>query len=368
MNVQAEIFRRAVAAARVVCDARAYLPQLACGRLVSGGETATVSTTDLETWVDVVFPASGVLGPCLLELAPLAKRVPTRGRVALDFDGAEYWVVDGPRRLRLPSVGVDAWPDTRPDMLDATHVIHYDGGALLGALEHAERAVSEDPSRPFLHSVLLDDAGRVVATDGHRAHWTEGLPVAPGWRLPGAMVRAALGVAKHGKSVGPATLSGHGPPTSADGVSRLGLRLCFALDDLQVSISARERVEAFPPWERAVELVVPETPQITTLDGPTLAEELRALARAGLDDGEVRLHADGERLHVELMAGGALEARTLVPATGAMDVTAVQPGYLREILAQVTGAVTVKRGPGANQPLLFDLGEGRHGLLMAVAT
>jgi DNA polymerase III sliding clamp (beta) subunit (PCNA family) len=202
MRIRAEILRRAIAIARVVCDARAYLPQLACGRLVCDGETATLSTTDLETWVDVVFPAEGQLAPCLLELAPLAKLVPDRGNIALDVDGAEYWLTDGPRRLRAPSVAVDAWPESRPDKGAITAAVHYDGPVLLAALEHAERAVSTDATRPFLHSVLLDDAGRVVATDGHRAHWTEDLPPAPGWRLPGAMVRAMLGLTKHGKSIG----------------------------------------------------------------------------------------------------------------------------------------------------------------------
>jgi hypothetical protein len=146
----------------------------------------------------------------------------------------------------------------------------------------------------------------------------------------------------------------------------LGLRLCFKLDDFEVSIGGREPVETFPPWRMAVDLVTSEVPRAARFDGPALLEELRALARADLDD-EARLYVEDGQLFVELLVRGALEARTSIPAEGRMDVSAVQPAYLRDVLAQAEGAVSIARGLGSNQPLLFHLGAGRHALVMALA-
>lgn len=372
MHVQAEILRRAIAAVRTVCDARAYLPQLAYGLLVSSTRhTATLTATDLDVWVDVVFPIEGPIEPCLLDLAALSKRVPAKGRVEITADSGEYWLVDGRRRLRIPSVPVDAWPEHRPDAEHVRIAVEYPADAFLAALEHARPAISDDVSRPMLRAVLLDSAGRVVATDGHRCHWTEGFASTPDWRLPGSLVGALLDAVRRAGTPGEHVIvAGHGAPTSAD--HRQGLRVRVQCRDLDVSVCSREHVEPFPPWDRAVENVSAGEQERTTLDGSKLLEELRALGRAGFADGpstEVRLSVEGAELRVDLFLHGALEARTTITVEdrSEMTISALKPVYVREALAQALGRVVVTRGRGPNQPLLFALGEGRHALVMHCA-
>lgn len=369
MKITAKTLRRVVELARLASDPRAHIPVLAFGRLSTVGGRATITSTDLDTWVDVSFPVESKADETvLLDLAALSKRAPAGGTAELVRGHADsedsWWVIADRRRLRVPHLDVSDWPSFRPDAGALGGIVEYDGEALRSALAHARIAVSSDNHREHLQNVSLDDQGCVVGTDGHRLHWTEGLPLvpAPGWLVPGAAVAVLLTIFDKIGAPRRVTLSRFAS----------GLRFDIERDGIRVSVTCKVPDVTFPDWRVVVsDKMSGEERQTVAFSGPELLAELVAFKRAGVSDGltdwtALSVDEGSTLLSVAAFCSGYEDARAEVALSrsGVLDPTALTASYLRDALARADGDVVVTRVAGALRPLQLDVGRGRRAFIM----
>lgn len=161
----------AVQLARKAVSARSPLPVLSCVRLVSGGETLTVTATDLDREIEVAVPCRGGDFEAVLpakELAELLRLLPD-GEIEVEKDGDGAVVRYAGNSAQISGFPADQFPE-RPEN---ARLAGFSTGAgdLRDALKRVVFAASDDPTRPAFSAVCVDLEGpgvRFTATDTYR--------------------------------------------------------------------------------------------------------------------------------------------------------------------------------------------------------
>ncbi len=230
----------ALDAAARAADRKSTMPILASVRLTGDGRTLTIQATDLVVWVRTEVP-SDFSGDVCVPAAPLlatVKGLGTRGRKG---DGTEITLRQVGSSLEVVACGMSVgvagcqkgadFPKWTP-LTDATAVI-YEGPVLREALAFALTAASQDETRFHLMSVALEGT-RVLATDGHRLHITDGLPATPPVLVPKRAAQVLL------------RLIGAGAVAVA--VGREGIRARIG----SLEIFAKRTEGVFPPVDQVI--------------------------------------------------------------------------------------------------------------------
>jgi len=191
LSVDAEEFARALArvcrvspvSTRTIHEALTHVlvePDLDGLRLVC---------TDLDLWAQATVPAamsrdSGNFTVPARLLRSILRGA--KGELVIAAEGNTAQFSYGERRARLGTGDASKFPKTNQQVEE-----RYDMPGLVGMLSLVTPAASDDPSRPFLCSVLFEPE-RLVATDTHRLHMVEHNCDLTGWPERGVIVPISI--------------------------------------------------------------------------------------------------------------------------------------------------------------------------------
>jgi DNA polymerase-3 subunit beta len=343
VDVDRRALCRALRLAEIVVDRRNTIPILAHVELRSGDAGLMIRATDLDTELTIPVPAE-VVAPLWVtangrDLGRLA-RAANGARMTFFRDGELTSVRSGAMAARFWTMPTEDFPAFQMPS-DVSGRVTIGAEALLGMLDRAAHAISIEETRYYLNGVFLEldgDAGlNAVATDGHRMA-VVGASVASGatWPEHGVIVRrravAALRALLAGLSDA-VTITAAG--TKIEFVTSAGTLRAKAIDG------------QFPAWRR----VVPEGGKPATFArAAMLAAFNRVSALSSRNHGHaIKVTMDRGEAVFRASVSSEWELWERVPFDGP-DLTAefgVNYLYMRQLLAQVGGDVTVHVTDGA---------------------
>lgn len=428
MKLDAKTFKVLLVHAKRVVEIKSHMPALRCVRIEGAGGTARIDATNLAAWLSLTAPAEGELPAVLVDLcqltlvldgvkakktttpialsvewkpgpAPTTCRTPHPERTDLRCDehyGHEgkhsAWVVGqrrvewdppatelpnppdepvlhieaGARRFTLAAMRADVFPKAPVVGPERQRRAYKDAEHLHGTFVYAAPAMSGDDTRRHLVGVWLQRDG-LFAVDGHRLHFTRGLPAVEGEVfVPAKAVRVLVGL-----------LGKAGSACELRVYERCDARAAAAMTKRQCGARSGRHVCELKPRHRGshqdlapppIEHVLPdpdyarvriETERAALAEAFALAGKvaIRGATRFSVN-GAVRVSAKGE--HV----GGVMEELS-AKFEGAVEM-GLSAEYVVEALRGLGERVLVSNAGEPLAPLRIETADGDDGRLAVV--
>jgi DNA polymerase-3 subunit beta len=283
-------------------------PVLNSVRIDFDGETATLTTTDLDNTLRIRLRAPALdTGSFLVPFTRLAKVLSahTKGTVTLQSDGTDVTIRCDRSTSKTKALPLEEFPRIR----------EIEGRKIslnLSALADVLPAVSKDDSRPILCSVFVNN-GEYVGTDSYRMYVTDTGDKSTGEFL---VLRDAVELATKGRT---------GVRDAIVGDREMQVEL-----DENTTLFARLVDGEFPPYRN----LIPQRDAVVFEFGPTMPTDLKQLLKLGAGASGaplmVRPHADG--VEISCKSNDENIDSTVCDGTMALDVIGLNPVYLAALV------------------------------------
>jgi DNA polymerase III subunit beta len=342
MQIERDYLLSAISAVRGAIQRKTTIPILNHARLVSDGDTLSVTGTDMD--MQITFKLSGVKSDPFDVAIPAntlydaLRKIPS-GEIKLTIKDDKATLQCGRSRFRLPVMAGDDMPVIKSE---CGEVLAIGAGDLSYLFGRGKFAMSNDEVRYYLCGTYLDvkdGAVNAVATDGHRAACTSFQTVAniPSVIVPRKAVTEILRV-----------IDGTDAPATV------------TVSDVSITVECRETVitsklidGTFPDYER----VIPDagtTPVIS--DRKALVDAVSRVASV-LDgtSNAVKLEIAGDTMTVTAShpTDGDAEDSVDIQYEGEPITIGFNHKYLTEMLANLTDDMAVIHLTGDLNPALI---------------
>lgn len=173
MQIDKTALYQALSVLSKVADYKSSLPAIRCVRLDAQNGMLIIAATDLAQTLTARIPCEGEITtclPCSKLLVNLVKPASKRDKGGVSFEVIDNNTVvvevDG-LTTKLFAANPTDFPQRKER--DWSPVAKWDAKSLAHSLGYVLPAMSIDETRPQLCGAYFDAAGKVVATDGHRA-------------------------------------------------------------------------------------------------------------------------------------------------------------------------------------------------------
>ncbi len=172
-EVNRDILLDPLLAVQGVIERRQTLPVLANVLISTGGDTLSVTATDMEIELQAQMPLEGIEEAQITvparKLIDICRTLAPDARISFELDGQRVRLVSGRSRFMLSTLPAIEFPATDPPADEFSLSIPQ--LELKQLLELTQFAMAQQDVRYYLNGLLLEigaDYLRAVATDGHR--------------------------------------------------------------------------------------------------------------------------------------------------------------------------------------------------------